>query len=210
MSEYTTQSEAPGPVFEPVVFDYEGQKLRAINDGFIVWIVAEDLAKILGCSRLYDRTGLIDDEDKGRHTVWTANGPRTLLTLSEYGCYQAIFRSRNANVRYIRRWMAGTVIPQTVRTGNDARTTPNGTPSGGVSSGSLESTKVDQAHLRDVPANEKGVTIEDIMQDLIGLDPRRQPDRTADHRRSVADRADDPGCIRGVPVRNAGLRDRMN
>jgi len=188
MSEHTAQSEAPEPVFEPVVFDYEGQEIRAINDGFIVWMVAEDLAKILGCSRLYDLTGVIDDDNKGRHTVWSGNGPRTLITLSEYGCYQAIFRSRNSNVRYIRRWMAGTVIPQTIRTGKDARMTPNGTPPRGVPSGSLESTKVDHAHLRDVPTDAKGGAIADLMRDLMRLTPRRRqgPVPPPDHRRFPA------------------------
>lgn len=174
MSEHTAQSEAPGPVFEPVVFDYEGRAIRAINDNFLVWLVAADIAEILGYSTDKGLIKAVDDDERGTHTLSTLDGPSTLMTVSVSGCCHAIWSDQKPNGRLIRRWITDTVVPETRRTGKDARTTPNGTPSGGVSSGSLESTKVDQAHLRDVPANEKGVTIEDVMQDLMGLDPRRQ------------------------------------
>ena len=174
MSEHTTQSEAPGPVFEPVVFDYEGRAIRAINDNFLVWLVAADIAEILGYSTENCLIKAVDDDERDTHTLSTLDGPSTLMTVSVSGCYHVIWSDQKPNGRLIRRWITDTVVPETRRTGKDARMTTNGTLSEGHPSGRSKSSGVDQAHLRDVPANEKGVTIEDLMQDLMGLDPHRQ------------------------------------
>lgn len=174
MSERTAQSGATGPIFEPVIFTCENHAIRTVNDGFIVWLVANDLAEILGCSSLNDLTRAIDDDDKGLHTVRTGDGTRTLVTLSEYGGYQATFKSRKLNIRDIRRWIAGTVIPETLRIGKDARMPTDDTPPEREPGGRSEPREADHAIFRDEPTDKIGVQFIDMLQDLIRLDPRRR------------------------------------
>ncbi|MGC9271627.1 BRO-N domain-containing protein, partial [Acidiphilium sp.] len=111
------QSGAPEPALEPVDFIYENHKIRAFDDGEKIWLIADDLAVVLGYSQADRLTRVIDDDEKGTHTVRTLGGPQELLTVSESGCYHAIFKSRKPGAQKFRRWITETVIPEIARTG---------------------------------------------------------------------------------------------
>lgn len=111
------QSGASEPVLEPVDFIYENQKIRAFDDGENLWLVADDLAVVLGYSQANRLTLVIDEDEVSRHTVTTLRGPKELLTVSESGCYHAIMKSRKPGAQKFRRWITETVIPEIGRTG---------------------------------------------------------------------------------------------
>lgn len=173
MSERTAQSGAIGPVFEPVIFTCEDRAIRAINDRFLVWVVAADVVEILGYSTVNHLMKAIDDDEKGTHTVGTIDGPRNFVTLSASGCYHAIFRSRKSNVRDIRRWIASTVVPETRRAGRHDGTPSGDTPSAGEPGDSCEPREADQLSMRFERVFTEAERMHHIRRNLMDVISRR-------------------------------------
>lgn len=173
MSERTAQSGAAGPVFEPVIFNCEDREIRAINDGFIVRLVAADIVEILGYSTVNHLVKAIDDDEKGIHTVSTLNGPRDFLTLSESGCYHAIFRSRKPGAQTFRRGITSIVIPETLRAGKQAGTPPDDTPSAGEPADNSEPREADQLSMQFERLFQEADRMSQIRHNLMGSISRR-------------------------------------
>lgn len=117
MTADTNKVELNGRVLEPVEFDFNTHPIRAFTDGEQVWLIADDIANILGYSQADRLTLVVDEDERSHHTVRTLGGPQSLLTVSESGCYHAIFKSRKPGAQKFRRWITGTVLPEIRRTG---------------------------------------------------------------------------------------------
>jgi anti-repressor protein len=81
------------------------------------WFVAADVATILGLVNHRSSLALLDEDEKGVHTVDTPGGPQLVTVISESGLYSLILRSRKAEARTFRRWVTSEVLPAIRRTG---------------------------------------------------------------------------------------------
>ena len=66
------------------------------------WAVAVDIAEALGYERAHNMVRMI--AAKGTHKVSTLGGDQWVLTLSEFGIYDAIFNSRKPEAKAFKKW----------------------------------------------------------------------------------------------------------
>jgi hypothetical protein len=101
-----------------------------VDEGGIVWWVAQDVGAILDIAEVRSTLRHFDADEKGVHTVDTPGGPQRLLTVNEPGLYRLIFLSRKPAAHAFKRWVTHEVLPQIRRTGTytapGARTRPLG------------------------------------------------------------------------------------
>lgn len=104
------------------IFDFEGQGIRAkgidsINT--LEWIAA-DVGAVLGInqSTLSLRLAKMPESWKGIHLMNTPGGPQQVLTVTEPGLYELIFRSDKPAAQRFRVWMFEEVLPSIRRTGS--------------------------------------------------------------------------------------------
>lgn len=69
------------------------------------WAVAKDVAQALGYQPTTNMTRLIEPLDKGIRKVNTPGGAQDLLTISEFGIYDAVFNSRKKEAKEFKRWV---------------------------------------------------------------------------------------------------------
>jgi prophage antirepressor-like protein len=81
------------------------------------WFVAADVAAVLDLGNAHSSLALLDDDERGLHTVDTPGGAQQMTTVSEAGLYAMIIRSRKPQARAFRRWITHEVIPSIRRTG---------------------------------------------------------------------------------------------
>ncbi|ROP40705.1 phage antirepressor [Saccharothrix texasensis] len=81
------------------------------------WFVAADVAMTLGLVNHRSSLALLDEDERGVHTVDTLGGPQLVTVISESGLYSLILRSRKAEARAFRRWVTSEVLPTIRRTG---------------------------------------------------------------------------------------------
>jgi prophage antirepressor-like protein len=117
MTADTNKTDATGKVLEPVNFTYENHTIRAFKQDGETWLVAGDLAKMLGYRDAEHLTQNVDEDEKGTGNYVTPGGLQNMITVTESGCYHAIFRSKRPGAQKFRRWITGTVIPEIRRTG---------------------------------------------------------------------------------------------
>lgn len=96
----------------------EAAELRAVTVNGEPWFVAADVAAILDLTNVRSSLALLDDDERGVHTVDTLGGPQSLAVVSEAGLYSLILRSRKAEARTFKRWITHTVLPEIRRTGS--------------------------------------------------------------------------------------------
>ena len=99
------------------VFGFDGAELRAVMVGGEPWFVAADVARILDLGNIRSSIALLDDDEKGVHSVDTLGGPQSLVTVSESGLYSLVLRSRKPEARVFKRWLTHEVIPRIRKTG---------------------------------------------------------------------------------------------
>ncbi|MEU1284970.1 BRO family protein [Kitasatospora sp. NPDC005856] len=84
------------------------------------WFVAADVAMVLDLGNPRSSLALLDDDEKGVHTMDTPGGPQQMVTVSEAGLYSLILRSRKPQAKAFKRWITHEVIPSIRRTGSYA------------------------------------------------------------------------------------------
>lgn len=99
------------------VFGFDGADLRAVVVDGEPWFVAADVARILDLGNIHSSIALLDDDEKGVHSVETLGGVQSLVTVSESGLYSLVLRSRKPEARTFKRWLTREVIPAIRRTG---------------------------------------------------------------------------------------------
>lgn len=80
------------------------------------WFVSGDALAILDLNR--SSIAILDDDEKGVHTLHTPGGAQQVSIISESGLYSLILRSRKSEAKAIKRWFTHVVLPQIRRTGS--------------------------------------------------------------------------------------------
>lgn len=103
-------------LFEKVEF---GKLRSAVIDGEL-WFVGKDACDCLELGNHLSSLALIDEDEKGIHTMDTPGGAQEFIMVSEAGLYTLIFKSRKEKAREFRRWVTHEVIPSIRKTGSYA------------------------------------------------------------------------------------------
>lgn len=101
-----------------VVKMFEGKELRAFLIGDEVWFVAKDACDILELSNMHSSIALLDEDEKGIHTVDTIKGKQKAVIVNESGIYSLIFKSRKAEAKKFKKWVTSEVLPSIRKTGS--------------------------------------------------------------------------------------------
>ncbi len=107
------------PTFGSVrVIEHEGQP----------WFVAKDVCDCLELGNPRTSLALLDEDEKGVHSVDTLGGLQEMSIISEPGLYSLILRSRKPEAKAFKRWITHEVIPAIRRTGGYMAAGQNDTP----------------------------------------------------------------------------------
>lgn len=108
------------PNNEIVPFAFEGVEVRTLMLDGEPWFVAIDVAAVLDLGNPRSSMALLDDDEKGVHSVDTLGGTQTLATINEAGLYSMILRSRKPEAKAFKRWITHEVLPSLRKTGSYA------------------------------------------------------------------------------------------
>jgi anti-repressor protein len=102
------------------LFTYGDTNLRTFMvDGEPVFAAADALL-LLDLNR--SSIALLDDDEKGVHSVDTPGGRQDISVITESGLYSLILRSRKTEAKIIKRWITREVLPSIRRTGSYSNT----------------------------------------------------------------------------------------
>ena len=101
-----------------VPFDFRGHPVRALTVDGEIWLIASDVCAVLGLTNRRSSLALLDEDEKGVHTVDTPGGPQSTVTVNEPGAYSLVFRSRLPMAKDFKRWLTHEVIPSIRKTGS--------------------------------------------------------------------------------------------
>ena len=103
---------------KPSIFDFNGSAVRVIPNALGIWFVASDVCLILDLGNPRSSLALLDEDEKGVHTMDTPGGEQSVTVLSEAGVYSLIFKSRKPEAKAFRRWVTHEVLPSIRQTGS--------------------------------------------------------------------------------------------
>ena len=102
------------------IFDFETNPVRLLMlDGQPHW-VATDISTILGYRNAPDMVRMLDNDQKGTHSVRTLGGEQSLSIITESGMWTCVIRSKRPEAKRFVRWLTGEVLPALRRTGRYA------------------------------------------------------------------------------------------
>lgn len=79
--------------------------------------VAKDICEILDLGNPRSSIALLDDDEKGVHSVDTPGGKQQMITVTEPGFYKLVMRSRKPEAKAFQRWVTHEVLPALRRDG---------------------------------------------------------------------------------------------
>ena len=79
--------------------------------------VAKDVCAILDLGNTRSSIALLDDDEKGVHSVDTPGGKQQMTTVTEPGFYKLVMRSRKPEAKAFQRWVTHEVLPALRRDG---------------------------------------------------------------------------------------------
>jgi anti-repressor protein len=82
------------------------------------WFVAADVCAVLDLGNPRSSLALLDDDEKGVHTVDTPGGPQQVTVINEPGLYSLVLRSRKTEAKLFKRWITHEVLPAIRATGS--------------------------------------------------------------------------------------------
>ena len=97
---------------------HDAADLRTVALDGEPWFVAADVAAILELGNVHSSLALLDDDERGIHTMETPSGDQPMVIVSEAGLYSLILRSRKAEAKPFKRWLTHTVLPEIRKTGS--------------------------------------------------------------------------------------------
>lgn len=100
-------------IFEAAAF---GQ-VRVVDVDGEPWFVARDVCECLELGNPRTSVALLDDDERGVHTMDTPGGEQEMSIVSEAGLYSLILRSRKPEAKAFKRWITHEVLPSIRRTG---------------------------------------------------------------------------------------------
>lgn len=92
-------------------------EIRALAIDNEPWFVAKDVCDALGLSNHRSSIALLDDDERGVHTVDTPSGAQEMAIITEAGLYSLILRSRKPEAKAFKRWVTHDVLPSIRRHG---------------------------------------------------------------------------------------------
>lgn len=96
---------------ELIPFAYKGTAVRTLIKDGEPWFVASDVAKILDITNPRSSLALLEEDEKGVHTMDTPGGAQEMGVVSEAGLYSLILRSRKPEARPFKRLVTHEVLP---------------------------------------------------------------------------------------------------
>lgn len=94
------------------IFAYEGANIRTFTDEQgNPWFAGKDVCDILELSNPRTSLALLDEEEKGVHSMDTLGGKQELTTINESGLYSLILKSRKPEAKAFKRWVTSEVLP---------------------------------------------------------------------------------------------------
>lgn len=104
----------------PLVFTFPetAQHVRSVMIDGDPWWAGRDVADVLELGNMHSSLALLDEDEKGVHSVETPGGPQNLVFVNEPGLYSLILRSRKPQAKAFKRWITHEVIPSIRRTGS--------------------------------------------------------------------------------------------
>lgn len=100
-------------IFEAEAF---GQ-VRVVDVDGEPWFVAKDVCECLELGNPRTSIALLDEDEKGVHTMDTPGGQQEMSIVSEAGLYSLILRSRKPEAKAFKRWITHEVLPSIRKTG---------------------------------------------------------------------------------------------
>lgn len=104
----------------PLVFTFPetAQHVRSVMIDTEPWWVARDVADVLELGNMHSSLALLDEDEKGVHSVETPGGAQNAAIVSEAGLYSLILRSRKPQAKAFKRWITHEVLPSLRATGS--------------------------------------------------------------------------------------------
>lgn len=102
---------------DEIVKLYQDHPVRIIERDGDPWFVAKDVCDILEICNSRRSTSLLDEDERGVHTVNTPSGKQEMTVVSEAGLYSLILKSRKPEAKAFRRWVTHEVLPAIRKTG---------------------------------------------------------------------------------------------
>jgi anti-repressor protein len=96
-------------------FSYQDQPVRTTTVNGQPAFIAADLLGLLELNR--SSAALLDEDEKGVHTVDTLGGAQQMAYVTEAGMYSLVLRSRKPEAKAFKRWITHEVLPQIRKTG---------------------------------------------------------------------------------------------
>lgn len=102
---------------ELIPFTYGDSSLRVVEIDSQPWFVAKDVCGILELAHTHSSLRLLDEDEKGVHSMHTPSGNQEMTVISEPGLYSLILRSRKPEAKAFKRWVTHEVLPSIRRHG---------------------------------------------------------------------------------------------
>lgn len=91
--------------------------VRVVDVNGEPWFVARDVCECLELGNPRTSIALLDEDEKGVHTMDTPGGQQKMSIVSEAGLYSLILRSRKPEAKAFKRWITHEVLPSIRKTG---------------------------------------------------------------------------------------------
>lgn len=108
----------------PLIFPETQKQVRVVLIEGDPWWVASDVCRVLEIVHPASAMRLLDDDEKGVHSMHTPGGDQQFSIVNESGLYSLILRSRKAEAKAFKRWVTREVIPSIRRTGTYSNVRP--------------------------------------------------------------------------------------
>lgn len=112
------------------VFEQSGLgSVRVVMQDGEPWFVAKDVCDCLDLGNPRTSIALLDEDEKGVHTMDTPGGVQEMSIISEPGLYSLILRSRKPEAKAFKRWVTHDILPSIRKAGGygiaEAKAEPN-------------------------------------------------------------------------------------
>jgi prophage antirepressor-like protein len=94
------------------------RRMRGLERGGEPWVVAKDVADLLGYSDTQAMTRRLDDDEISTCTDKSSGQAREITIISESGLFNAILGSQKPEAKAFRKWVTSVVLPAIRKTGS--------------------------------------------------------------------------------------------
>lgn len=93
------------------VFNFNSNSVRVVVREGEPWFVAKDVCRVLELDNPRSTLALLDDDEKGVHSMDTLGGNQSMTVVTESGLYSLILRSRKPEAKMFKKWVTSEVLP---------------------------------------------------------------------------------------------------